>query len=213
MPLQNSRVRRAIAGVLELTLLLMAAGAVLVNQYHLMGIHKMLTTPVAVASGVVDMSSMHAGGGSSAGIALLPHGVPQGYGSELRINFDNAAAAMPILQSFDEGPDALTFSGDLLQRYIAIGSRTACEFCCGATTLVFPDGRPACACAHSAAMRGLARYLLVRHPEMSDAAILTEVNQWKAAFFPGPTIQKAGSSTSGQPTSSSGSLPSQVGGC
>lgn len=190
---------------LQLGLLFLAAGLLLWNQWHMMAMHELLTMsmPASASSGTP----------AAAGAAILPHGVPARYGAELGVNFDDAARAMPILENFDRGSGAITLTGQFQQRYISIASQTACEFCCGATTLVFPDGKPACGCAHSAAMRGLARYLLQKYPEMTDAEILGEVKRWKAAFFPGPTIQKTGAAAVGQPSSSSNSLPSQVGGC
>ncbi len=192
----------------EVSLLLIVGALFLFNQWHMMAIHSLLPNALAAGwdSGGVPVATT--------GTDVLPHGVPARYGAELGISFDDAASAMPILQKFDSESGTITLTGALQQRYIAIASRTACEFCCGATTLVFPDGKPACACAHSSAMRGVARYLLQKYPQMTDAEILGEVNRWKAAFFPGPTVAKARGGAAGQPTSSSsGALPAQVGGC
>jgi hypothetical protein len=52
-------------------------------------------------------------------------------------------------------------------------------------------GASACGCAHSYAMRGLAKYLITEHPEMSDEEILSELGKWKVLFFPGIHEQKA----------------------
>ena len=52
-------------------------------------------------------------------------------------------------------------------------------------------GGAACSCAHSFAMRGLAKYLLVKHPKMSNDEILTELAKWKTLFFPGQMTAKA----------------------
>jgi cytochrome c-type biogenesis protein CcmH/NrfF len=52
-------------------------------------------------------------------------------------------------------------------------------------------GGSACGCAHSFAMRGLAKYLVTEHPEMSDEEILSEIGKWKVLFFPGIHEQKA----------------------
>ena len=197
----------------EVSLLLIAGALFLFNQWHMMAIHSLL--PNALAAGW-DSGGMPV---ATSGVAtdVLPHGVPAQYGAVLGVSFDDAAAAMPILQKFDSESGTITLTSALQQRYIAIASRTACEFCCGATTLVFTDGKPACGCAHSGAMRGVARYLLQNYPQMTDTQILAEVNRWKAAFFPGPTVAKARGGATGQPTSptssSSGALPAQVGGC
>ncbi|MBI5733445.1 MAG: hypothetical protein HY973_00680 [Candidatus Kerfeldbacteria bacterium] len=201
----------ALGKAIELSLLFLVGGVLILNQWHMVAIHNLL--PAAAAGGGTAGASAQPSKNSTAGADMLPHGVPARYGAELKVSFDDAAGAMPILENFDRGAGAITLTGQLEQRYIAIASQTACEFCCGAKTLVFPDGKPACACAHSAAMRGLARYLLLKYPEMPDSEILTEVNRWKAAFFPGPTVQKASRSATNQTPGASGSLPSQVGGC
>ena len=185
---------------LEVFFMLVATAFLLLNQWHMVVIHQLLPAP-AQAQAVGEQPNAVAAG-------LLPHGVPERYGAELGISFDDAARAMPVLENFDRGSGAITLKGQLQQRYISIGSQTACEFCCGAKTLVFTDGKPACGCAHSAAMRGLALYLLQKYPEMSDSQILAEVNRWKAAFFPRATVERA----TGQ-TAPSNSLPGQVGGC
>ena len=96
---------------------------------------------------------------------------------------------MGILENLD---NSITFSGDDLQRYVKIGSMIACEYCCGATTLVFSNGQPACGCAHSYAMRGVAKYLIKNHgTEYTDDQILEELGKWKVLFFPGEHEQKA----------------------
>ena len=40
-------------------------------------------------------------------------------------------------------------------------------------------------------MRGLAKYLLTNHPDMTDIEILSELGKWKVLFFPGVHEQKA----------------------
>lgn len=214
MSLKHSLLRHAVSRPLEFALLFVAGVFLLLNQWHMVAMYDLLPT-AAVAAGssaaATDMSSHH--GGTTNSATALPHGVPERYGTELNVNFDDAAGAMPILQKFDSEFGTITLTGELQQRYISIASQTACEFCCGATTLVFPDGKPACGCAHSGAMRGVARYLLQTYPQMTDAEILSEVNKWKAVFFPGPTVQKADGSATTQAPNSSGTLPSQVGGC
>ena len=93
-----------------------------------------------------------------------------------------------ILANLDR---TITLTGDDLQRYINIASQISCEYCCGAESIIFKDGKPACGCAHSFAMRGLAKYLLTKHPDMSDDAVLEELGKWKTLFFPGIMQQKA----------------------
>ncbi len=53
-------------------------------------------------------------------------------------------------------------------------------------------GGAACGCAHSFAMRGLAKYLITKHSsEYTDEQILEELAKWKTLFFPGPMSTKA----------------------
>src|SRR3989344_4788687 len=53
-------------------------------------------------------------------------------------------------------------------------------------------GGAACGCAHSYAMRGLAKYLLTQHgSEYTNDQILEELGKWKTLFFPGVKQQKA----------------------
>ena len=40
-------------------------------------------------------------------------------------------------------------------------------------------------------MRGLAKYLLTKHPDMTDEQILNELGKWKVLFFPGVHEKKA----------------------
>ena len=78
-----------------------------------------------------------------------------------------------------------------MQRYIGITNAISCEYCCGAQSITFSDGQAACSCAHSYAMRGLAKYLLTKHPEMKDEEILNELGKWKTLFFPDSINAKA----------------------
>lgn len=154
---------------------------------------------------------------------ILPNGTPPIYGKELGISFDQPETAISALSKLDgdwvNQKNGIRFS-DLnateQQRYLAIGSKIACEFCCGARTLVAKDGKPACSCAHSAAMRGLAKYLLQKHaPEFSDQQILEELTKIKTISFPKQMVERAlelkalGKNIDAETQN----LPSQVGGC
>ncbi|MFA4952758.1 MAG: hypothetical protein WC584_00895 [Candidatus Pacearchaeota archaeon] len=128
---------------------------------------------------------------------IIPKGVPEIYGKELGVSYDGVSTSNPqladttieILSNIDR---TVTLTGDDLQRYIKIGSMIACEYCCGAETLVFSNGQPACGCAHSYSMRGLAKYLIKNHgDEFTDDQILEELGKWKVLFFPGVHEQKA----------------------
>ncbi len=126
---------------------------------------------------------------------VMPSGVPQIYGEELGIRYNDVSASN--LKLTESTIDKLTAYEDLnlteaqMERYIKLGSSIACEYCCGAQTLIFSNGQRACGCAHSYAMRGLAKYMLINHPDVSDEEILSEMGKWKVLFFPGVHEKKA----------------------
>ena len=121
--------------------------------------------------------------------------MPEVYGSELSVSYDDVSQDNPQLA--DATIEKLTkyedieLSSDLMSRYIKVGSSISCEYCCGAQAIIFSNGQRACGCAHSYAMRGLAKYLLKNHADMNDDAILEELGKWKVLFFPGIHEQKA----------------------
>ena len=132
---------------------------------------------------------------------ILPTGVPPIYGNELKIEYSDvspnnpqlADATIGILASVDRSE---TLTGADLERYIHVlyemEDGISCEFCCGARSVIRSDGTAACGCAHSYAMRGLAKYLIKFHgDEFSDEEILEEVAKWKVLFFPGIHETKA----------------------
>jgi hypothetical protein len=141
------------------------------------------------------------GGGSGAVIGtvsasdVIPIGVPAVYGQELGITYDDvspndarkADATIRLLSNIDRTE---TLEGAELERYINIlynmEGGISCEFCCGARSIIFENGEPACGCAHSYAMRGLTKYLIKYHgDEFTDEEILIENGKWKVLFFPG----------------------------
>ncbi len=128
-------------------------------------------------------------------LEIIPTGVPAIYGNELKISYDDvsptnpssADATISILSKIDRSE---TLEGADLQRYIDVlynlENGISCEFCCGARSIIFEDGSAACGCAHSYAMRGLAKYLIKFHgDEFTDEEIQEEVGKWKVLFFPG----------------------------
>lgn len=128
--------------------------------------------------------------------AAIPFGVPEVYGMELDVNYEEVQGSMDKMvgmgPTYGGEDEKIILEGDQLQRFIDIGMLTACEYCCGVTTLVKDDGSAACGCAHSIVMRGLAAYLIKNHSdEMSDEEILAEINNWKKTFFPQQTLTAA----------------------
>lgn len=123
----------------------------------------------------------------------IPSGVPEVYGQELEVDFDQVQESMDKMRVFGPtyGTDdqKIKLEGDELERFIKIGEQTSCQYCCGVKTLVKEDGEAACGCAHSIVMRGLTAYLIKNHSDkFSDEEILAEINQWKKVFFPKQTL-------------------------
>lgn len=154
---------------------------------------------------------------------VLPSGVPETYGKELDISFDKVQEAINRVAPFGltYGKNKIELNSQEMKRYIAIGSLTACKYCCGAKTLVFENGQAACGCAHSQMMRGLAAYLIKNHPQMTDEEILQELNTWRVSFFPKQSLTEklAQMEKAGEPGIKEileefpDFLPQMVGGC
>lgn len=127
-------------------------------------------------------------------LALAIHsGVPHGYGQEMGVSFDDVQRSINSMKQYDPdyGSKRIILSGEKLQRYIDIGTRISCEYCCGVASIVFRNGQAACGCAHSQAMRGLMAYLLKNHPDQySNDQILWELARWKGRYFPKQMIKK-----------------------
>ncbi|MCR4335143.1 MAG: hypothetical protein NUV57_01250 [archaeon] len=154
---------------------------------------------------------------------FLPKGVPAIYGTELGVSFDKPVESLAVMQALDGDlyqDGKLKFS-DLddasKQDFIKIGMSISCEYCCGAEYIVAPNGQPACGCAHSAAMRGLIKYLLINHRgDYTNEQILEQLTLWKTMFFPKQMYQKTiqlqaeGGSLTGTVLDE---IPDMVGGC
>lgn len=156
------------------------------NAYRVYGPNS--STGSAVDTGLTGIATVSA-------LDILPKGVPEVYGKELGVSFDDVSASNPQLADATMAKlskyEDLQLNSEKLNRYIRIGSSISCEYCCGAQAIVFSNGERACGCAHSYAMRGLIKYLLTEHADMTDAQILEEIGKWKTLFFPGVHQQKA----------------------
>lgn len=195
------------------------------NQYAMANISSSLDKPVkspaAVIGNAVAIQPQQKSNLAmqEAAIKIMPRGVPDKYGTELKVSFDDPVKGIDILAALDAdlnpGQGGITFdelSGPQKQRYLNVGMSIACEFCCGAKTLIQKNGQPACGCAHSAAMRGIAKYLLKNHEnEYTDGQILEELTKWKILFFPKPMLERYLQNQGGSLAPSQ--LPNQVGGC
>ena len=188
--------------ILNLILLGVLIASVMINQVALskteqvMGINK--TGPLS--SLTTKLKKIVSGGVSLSGnlnddavkLAFI-QGVPEIYGSELNVSFDDVQNSMNIMKRFDlgYGNNKPNLSVEEKKRYTAILLRISCEFCCGAKAIVFENGEPSCGCAHSQAMRGLTAYLVKNHgSEYTDDEILRELAKWKGRYFPKQMIKK-----------------------
>lgn len=233
------------SNILLYALIIISAGLIIFNQIKINEIASASVSASASSSQLAGSAQPKAtGNAESDAIALiLAKGVPPIYGPELGVSFDNVVAGMDVLKNFDPtyGSKKIVLQGAELQRYIKIGTvpSIACEYCCGAKTLVSQNGQAACGCAHSWAMRGLIAYLIKNHgAEYTDEQITQQAMKWKALFFPKQMVAKfIDQSATGQYTpdiaailsgvdlskfgnfknadfgSSLGSAPNMVGGC
>jgi hypothetical protein len=160
---------------------------VIANQFLAIQMMKMMVMPSAYALELTGDPNV------DAQLLMFPEGTPEIYGDELGITYPDPRNGkymdqmLKILEDYDRGKRKITLTGDNLQRYIKLGTipTIACEFCCSVKVLIFKDGKPACGCVHSAAMRGLMAYLIQNHgSEYTDEEILNEVIKWKALTFP-----------------------------
>ena len=143
----------------------------------------------------IESTGLATGIESVSASGIIPKGTPAVYGAELGVKYDYITPSNPglteaTISKLSQYED-IELNSEQMQRYIRIGGSIACEYCCGAKSLIFSNGERACGCAHSYAMRGLAKYLLTKHPEMADEEILSELGKWKVLFFPGIHEQKA----------------------
>ena len=134
---------------------------------------------------------------ASSQTSVIPTGMPRLYGEELGVSYDDispydqrkADEAIKRLAYLD---NYIELAPEELERYIKIGMQISCEYCCGAEAIIFRNGQAACGCAHSFAMRGVAKFLLREHPnDFTDDEILEELGKWKTLFFPGQMQGKA----------------------
>jgi hypothetical protein len=169
-------------------LMVVTALILLFNTYQLAGLPSFSTQ---TKSGGLTVSASK----------VIPTGVPETYGQELGISFDDispydqqkADSTIRVLSNIDR---SVQLSGGDLERYInvlyTLENGISCEYCCGARSVIFENGDPACGCAHSYAMRGLAKYLITEHgDQFTDEEILEEEGKWKVLFFPGIMESKA----------------------
>ncbi|MBS3060477.1 MAG: hypothetical protein J4432_03125 [DPANN group archaeon] len=188
------RKETATIGLLSIMLILLMFNQVTINNLNTglttksPGLANLQATgqATAPASGTLDLASVAE--------RVIPKGVPEIYGPELDVTFDDPIKSLSIISALDPtlGANPIEMNEEQKERYIKILTvpTMTCEFCCGAKTAVFPNGDPACGCEHSYAIRGLTAYLIVNHPDMKDEQIMGEISRWKVLFFPKQMTQR-----------------------
>lgn len=121
--------------------------------------------------------------------SVIPTGIPE-YGSALGVSFDDPVAGLSILTSLDRQIPTNSLSAEEKQRFVNVGTKISCEFCCSAPAVIDSSGRDLCGCSHAASFRGLAKYLL-QNTDMTDEDILWELTKWKALYYPKNMVEKA----------------------
>ncbi len=166
--------------------------------YVQMGIIVILAFVIAFSLGKVfgvSTSNTGTGIGIVSASEIIPKGIPEAYGKAMGVSYDDVSPNDPRLADLTiqklSAYEDKQLNSEQMARYIIIGSSISCEYCCGANAIIFSNGERACGCAHSYAMRGVAKYLLINNPEMTDSEILSELGKWKVLFFPGVHEQKA----------------------
>lgn len=176
-----------------------------INQILIIKINKALGIGQGIFSQVGDAVLSKVDFNSLSGIELtgdigqdviklvISSGVPEIYGQELGVSFDSVQQSINVMRQYDPtyGNNKITLAGEDLERYINIGLRISCEYCCSAKSIIRNDGQAACGCAHSIAMRGLLAYLVQNHGvEYTDDELLRELARWKGMYFPKQMIKK-----------------------
>jgi hypothetical protein len=188
--------------ITNIFLIVLFISSVTVNQVvlakvgHKMGMENMIMEKLSVLS----WSSATKNGLKLSGDLLddtiklvISQGIPTAYGAELNVSFDQAQQAINVMKQYDPtyGKNKIILEGDDLQRYIDVGLQISCEYCCSAVSIIHANGKGACGCAHSQAMRGLMAYLIQNNGDQyTNDEILRELARWKGIYFPKQMIQK-----------------------
>lgn len=197
---ETSMLTKAAVMLVAITLIIVLFNAVQLNRLRngsWMSAMSANAENTNTVSAMDQMISTEPAQGTLQGIDVSPKGTPEIYGKELGVSFDDITIEAPdkantIIKKLGALDQQLTLTGTDLERYIAIASQISCEYCCGAPSIIFADGKAACGCAHSFAMRGVAKYLIKNHStEYTNDEILEELGKWKTLFFPGKLAEKA----------------------
>ncbi len=145
---------------------------------------------------------------------IVPTGTPE-YGTEIGVSFDDPIVSQKKLGALER---SIKLDANQEARWKKIVGSFTCDYCCGSPKR--PTIITHCGCAHAAAWRGLARFLIQKYNDkVTDEQIIGELSKWKALWYPGPTVQRviqeqqlSGGKTDNAPVNLD-QLPGMVGGC
>jgi len=184
---------------LAILLIAIVGLVILFNQFQITQVNGLLTGGVAVGG-----HSGPSAGRSSGGIqlensddivndviaALIPTGLPEDYGTELGISFDDPVNSLSTMAKLDRAIPTSSLTEAEMERYVDVTTSISCEFCCSAPSVADHQGRSLCGCSHAAAPRGLTKYIIKNHPDWTNEEILWDLTRWKSMWFPKNMVQK-----------------------
>ncbi len=121
---------------------------------------------------------------------MISKGIPKDYGQEVGVSFDDPVPSLTRLANLDYQLSTNSLNQEQFQRFVDVGTKISCEFCCSAPAVVDSQGRDLCGCQHAAGFRGLTKYLVTKHPDWTNDEILWELTKWKTMFYPRNMVQK-----------------------
>lgn len=198
LPVRPSK--KMILGIINTVLMVLLIGLITINQIVIGAAASAMQVGGVFGQPKTLNTKLSGDAMTDATKIVISTGFPDIYGAELRVSFDAVQPSLDILKAYDPtyGRNKIVLTGNALQRYIDVGMKIACEYCCGAKALIASNGQAACGCAHSQAMRGLLAYLITRHGDQyTNDQLLQEMARWKGMFFPKQMITKLTSQMQG----------------
>jgi hypothetical protein len=192
-----NNIEKLAMGLLIATLFVIGFNALQISQLKNSEKGQITANAIAKDTAVMQNVESNTPRTTSLSIDVIPKGVPGIYGKELGVSFDDVSAANQqkadaTIKKLGILDQQISLSGNDMERYIDAAGRISCEYCCDTDSIIFSDGKAACGCQHSFAMRGLAKYLIKNHgSEYTNDQILEELGKWKTLFFPSKITEKA----------------------
>lgn len=187
---------------LAILLIAIVGLVILFNQFQITQVNGLLVSGGSIGGGG-HLSGPSAGKGTTIEVAdtgdvvndviaaLLPTGLPEQYGTELGVSFDDPVNSLSTLAKLDRAIPTSSLTPEEMERYVAVTTQISCEFCCSAPSVADSQGRSLCGCSHAAAPRGLTKYIIKNHPdEWTNDEILWDLTRWKSMWYPRNMVEK-----------------------